>query len=371
MLLLFSRDGRLPMGKASARLQVHPTSVTNAVDRLAAAGLVRREPHPTDGRATLVALTDEGRDPRCGRPTCSTRRCSARPGLGPDRVRALVDVLDGPAPGRGRLLGLSPRSDPAPVPATRVDTGTDRRVGGRAADGPGTWCPRHASTRAPIAGSGSRRRRAPSRRRPPPRTPRRCAVRVRYGGRVGTYPDIPGCPCAPGAPVGCPGAGSGRPTPRGSDRLPRGPSRAHSAPDRLRPAPPAGGGRRPRGGRRPARRARGRRGPQGARSRCPPPSRATAPSSRRPPARRPPVRARSAARPAAQDLPGHPQPRHRPGLRRRRLQRAQGGARLRLGRARRPAVARRPRRTRSSPGWSRPTSTATRRRTPAGSASCT
>ena len=60
MLLLFSREGRLPMGKARARLQVHPTSVTNAVDRLEAAGLVRREPHPTDRRATLVSFTERG-----------------------------------------------------------------------------------------------------------------------------------------------------------------------------------------------------------------------------------------------------------------------------------------------------------------------
>lgn len=49
------------MAKASARLQVHPTSVTNAVDRLEGAGLVRRVGHPTDGRTTLVEITDVGR----------------------------------------------------------------------------------------------------------------------------------------------------------------------------------------------------------------------------------------------------------------------------------------------------------------------
>jgi len=61
-LLGFTRDGALPMASASARLQVHPTSVTNTVDRLEAAGLVRREPHPTDGRATLVVIDQAGRD---------------------------------------------------------------------------------------------------------------------------------------------------------------------------------------------------------------------------------------------------------------------------------------------------------------------
>lgn len=61
MLLLFSRSGALPMRVIGQRLQVHPTSVTNAVDRLEEAGLVTREPHPTDRRTTLVRLTRAGR----------------------------------------------------------------------------------------------------------------------------------------------------------------------------------------------------------------------------------------------------------------------------------------------------------------------
>jgi DNA-binding MarR family transcriptional regulator len=61
-LLSFARDERLPMGKIGDRLQVHPASVTNAVDRLEAQGFVVREPHPRDRRTTLAALTDEGRD---------------------------------------------------------------------------------------------------------------------------------------------------------------------------------------------------------------------------------------------------------------------------------------------------------------------
>lgn len=60
-LLSFTRTGALPMAKASARLQVHPTSVTNAVNRLERARLVKRMAHPTDGRATLVEITEEGR----------------------------------------------------------------------------------------------------------------------------------------------------------------------------------------------------------------------------------------------------------------------------------------------------------------------
>lgn len=61
MLLQFSRHGKLPLNKIGQRLQVHPASVTNAINRLEADGLVTRRPHPTDGRTTLAALTRSGR----------------------------------------------------------------------------------------------------------------------------------------------------------------------------------------------------------------------------------------------------------------------------------------------------------------------
>jgi DNA-binding MarR family transcriptional regulator len=61
-LLSFAREGSLAMNRASALLQVHATSVTNAVDRLESAGLVARTKHPTDKRTTLIALTRQGRE---------------------------------------------------------------------------------------------------------------------------------------------------------------------------------------------------------------------------------------------------------------------------------------------------------------------
>ena len=39
---------------------MHATSVTNVIDRLEAAGLVRREPNPRDGRGTLAVITEDG-----------------------------------------------------------------------------------------------------------------------------------------------------------------------------------------------------------------------------------------------------------------------------------------------------------------------
>ncbi|MGH8828573.1 MAG: MarR family winged helix-turn-helix transcriptional regulator [Jiangellaceae bacterium] len=61
VLLSFSRTGALPMMKIGERLMVHPTSVTNTIQRLEAAGFVTREPNPRDGRGTLARITDDGR----------------------------------------------------------------------------------------------------------------------------------------------------------------------------------------------------------------------------------------------------------------------------------------------------------------------
>ncbi|MBO0853588.1 MAG: MarR family transcriptional regulator [Nocardia sp.] len=93
MLLSFSRTGALPMTVASARLQVHPTSVTNTVDRLEAARLVERVPHPTDRRATLIAITDAGRELATSTTEELNKRVFAEPGLPPDRLRQLLRLL--------------------------------------------------------------------------------------------------------------------------------------------------------------------------------------------------------------------------------------------------------------------------------------
>jgi DNA-binding MarR family transcriptional regulator len=61
VLLLFSRQGSLPMKVMGQRLQLHPTSVTNIVDRLQADQLVERSGHPTDRRTTMVTITEAGR----------------------------------------------------------------------------------------------------------------------------------------------------------------------------------------------------------------------------------------------------------------------------------------------------------------------
>ncbi|MBC6465930.1 MarR family transcriptional regulator [Actinomadura alba] len=62
VLLTFSREGALPLSKIGERLMVHPTSVTNIIDRLERQGYVTRRRNPRDGRGVLAGITDEGRE---------------------------------------------------------------------------------------------------------------------------------------------------------------------------------------------------------------------------------------------------------------------------------------------------------------------
>ncbi len=62
VLLTFSSSGALPLSKIGERLMVHPTSVTNTIDRLERQGYVRRRPNPSDGRGVLAEITDSGRE---------------------------------------------------------------------------------------------------------------------------------------------------------------------------------------------------------------------------------------------------------------------------------------------------------------------
>jgi DNA-binding MarR family transcriptional regulator len=62
MLLYYSRNGSLPLGKMGARLQVHPTSITNTIDGLQRLGLVERTRHEEDRRKWLATITPRGRE---------------------------------------------------------------------------------------------------------------------------------------------------------------------------------------------------------------------------------------------------------------------------------------------------------------------
>ncbi|CAI7980458.1 MarR family transcriptional regulator [Frankia sp. Mgl5] len=93
MLLLFSRKGSLPLSRIGSLLQVHPTSVTSAVDRLEARGQVRRLPHPTDRRAILAEITEDGRATALAATEKLNDTVFADPGLPDSGVRDLVELL--------------------------------------------------------------------------------------------------------------------------------------------------------------------------------------------------------------------------------------------------------------------------------------
>jgi DNA-binding MarR family transcriptional regulator len=61
VLLHFSREGSLPLGRMGHRLMVHPATITSTIDLLEEKGFVRREKHPTDRRQVLATITPGGR----------------------------------------------------------------------------------------------------------------------------------------------------------------------------------------------------------------------------------------------------------------------------------------------------------------------
>ena len=93
-LLAFSRTGALPITKASDRLQVHVTSVTHAIRRLEADRLVTRIPHPTDGRTTLVQITDLGRSTVEDATVTLNEQVFADVGMSADQANVLVDAIE-------------------------------------------------------------------------------------------------------------------------------------------------------------------------------------------------------------------------------------------------------------------------------------
>ena len=92
-LLSFTRHGELPLGKAGARLQVHPASITNAVGRLVEQDLVERIPHPTDGRGALARITPAGREAVLAATTRLNGEVFGALGLTPPQARQLTALL--------------------------------------------------------------------------------------------------------------------------------------------------------------------------------------------------------------------------------------------------------------------------------------
>ncbi|MCK4177654.1 MarR family winged helix-turn-helix transcriptional regulator [Aciditerrimonas ferrireducens] len=117
-LLAFSREGALPLSRMGPRLMVHPTSVTNVVDRLEADGLVERVPHPTDRRTTLARITPAGRALVEEATEAVNASGFGLDALGEDQARALVALLRPVRAAAGDFSAQGP-ADPEPLPAPR------------------------------------------------------------------------------------------------------------------------------------------------------------------------------------------------------------------------------------------------------------
>jgi len=93
MILYLSRQGALPLGKIGKRLQVHPTSVTSLIDGLEKQGYVIREPHDTDRRTVLAAITAKGREVAAAATADLNETRFATAPLSDDDLEALSETL--------------------------------------------------------------------------------------------------------------------------------------------------------------------------------------------------------------------------------------------------------------------------------------
>jgi DNA-binding MarR family transcriptional regulator len=88
-----SETGARLLSHLAARIMVHPTTVTMLTDRLEAQGLLVREPHPTDRRATYARITPAGSALMKEATRALAEIDFAMPGLTKKQTRALIDLL--------------------------------------------------------------------------------------------------------------------------------------------------------------------------------------------------------------------------------------------------------------------------------------
>jgi DNA-binding MarR family transcriptional regulator len=100
LLLVLADAGPTTPGRLAASMSIEPPTVTKMVTRLEAAGLVRRDPDPVDGRSSLVSLTDEARHRLAGVDEAwATLAEETLAGLGEDDRLRLVELLEKAATG--------------------------------------------------------------------------------------------------------------------------------------------------------------------------------------------------------------------------------------------------------------------------------
>ena len=92
-LLSLAREAAMPMSRLGSLLQVHPTSVTSAVDRLVTQGYVERVRGDADRRVVRAVLTDAGREAVEEATAALNGEVFESPGLPGGDVRELTERL--------------------------------------------------------------------------------------------------------------------------------------------------------------------------------------------------------------------------------------------------------------------------------------
>ncbi len=108
--LQLSETGTWLLSRLAWHLMVHATTVTLAAERLETKRLVERHAHPRDRRATLVTITDDGRDVTDGATAALSRMEFGLPGLTSSQARSLIATV-------GRLRAAAGDLDRAYGPA--------------------------------------------------------------------------------------------------------------------------------------------------------------------------------------------------------------------------------------------------------------
>src|SRR5438105_15882998 len=98
MLAAIGREGPITLGDLAAHEQVAPPTITKAVDKLEAAGLVDRVRDETDRRVCRVVLTTAGRRPlernRSRRNAGLTRQLRDLSADDAAKLHAAIDILE-------------------------------------------------------------------------------------------------------------------------------------------------------------------------------------------------------------------------------------------------------------------------------------
>jgi DNA-binding MarR family transcriptional regulator len=104
--------GAAPLGLIAQHMWITPATVTSNVDRLEAAGLCRRRPHPTDARTTLAEITPKGRRVFERAVEAMKTKVFAAVALSDEEAQQLVDLIAKIRTSVGDVVGVPPSDQP-------------------------------------------------------------------------------------------------------------------------------------------------------------------------------------------------------------------------------------------------------------------